>query len=88
MGKLRDTRSASPLMQLAAKDGNDPTLRHAIAMALSVIQPASDLVEAATDANDVQRLVLVVALGKQKSPLGRSILERFLRSRRYSRPHA
>jgi quinoprotein glucose dehydrogenase len=55
------------LMHLAAKDGDDPILRHAIAMALSVIQPASKLAEAAAGANDAQRLVLVVALGKQKS---------------------
>ena len=69
LGKLRDARSATPLVQLAAKDGNDPTLRHAISMALAAIQPAKDLIAAAAGANDVQRLVLVVALGKQKSSL-------------------
>ncbi|HEX4415591.1 MAG TPA: PVC-type heme-binding CxxCH protein [Lacipirellulaceae bacterium] len=69
LGKLRDTHAATPLMQMAAKDGNDPVLRHAIARALSAVQSDADLAAAATGANDAERLVLVVALGKQKSPL-------------------
>jgi quinoprotein glucose dehydrogenase len=68
LGKLRDARSMPALVQLAAKNGNDPILRHAIATALSASQPDSKLVEAARNANDLQRLVLVVALGKLKAP--------------------
>jgi quinoprotein glucose dehydrogenase len=68
LGKLHDSRSFPPLMQLAASDGEDPVLRNAFAQAIAKTQPASNLIESASDANDLQRLVLTVALGKQKSP--------------------
>lgn len=69
LGKLHDTRAATQLLQLAAKDGNDPILRHSIAMALANIQTDAEVVAASSGANDAERLVLVVTLGKQKSPL-------------------
>lgn len=69
LGKLRYQGSLSELLQLAGKDGNDPTLRHATASGLAGGQTAEALVKAADSADELQRLVLVVALGKQKSPL-------------------
>jgi quinoprotein glucose dehydrogenase len=69
LGKLQYANSLFELVKLANKDGNDPTLRHAIAAGLAASQPSERLVQAAKEASDLQRLVLVVALGKQKSPL-------------------
>jgi quinoprotein glucose dehydrogenase len=69
LGKLRHEPAISALLKLVAKDGNDPTLRHAIAMGLAGTQASEALVKAANNASDSARLVLVVALGKQKSPL-------------------
>ncbi len=69
LGKLKYQPSLSALLEMAAKDGNDPTLRHAIASALAESQQPDVLEAASKQANDIQRLVLVVALGKQKSPL-------------------
>lgn len=69
LGKLHDAGALTPLLELAAKDGSNPTLRHAISLGLAGSQSAKSLVAAAKAANDLQRLVLVVALGKQKSPL-------------------
>lgn len=69
LGRLRDPQALAPLLKLAAKDGDDPTLRHAISFGLAGTQSAESLASAAQDATDLQRLVLVVVLGKQKSPL-------------------
>lgn len=69
LGKLHDTWALTPLLKLAAKDGNDPTLRHAASLGLAGSQSAKSLLVAAIEASELQRLVLVVALGKQKSPL-------------------
>ena len=67
--QLRHPAALAALVQLAGKDGNDPTLRHSIAMALAGGQSSDDLLKATEGASDLQRLVLMVALGKQKSPL-------------------
>ncbi len=69
LGKLRHPAPLAELLQMAAKDGEDPTLRHAVSMALAGGHTSEELVKAATGASDLQRLILVVALGKQKSPL-------------------
>ena len=75
IGKLRYAGSLPELLQMAGKDGEDATMRHAVAMALAGGQTAEQLAAAAKDANDLQRLVLVVALGKQKSPLVAQFLD-------------
>jgi quinoprotein glucose dehydrogenase len=69
IAKLRYSAPLEELLQLADKDGDDPTLRHSIAMALASGHKSDKLVEAAKGATVLQRLVLVVALGKQRSPL-------------------
>lgn len=69
LGKRKYKPAAETLVQLAGKDGNDPTLRHCIAFGLAGVLPAEELVKLREGATDLQRLVLVVALGKQKSPL-------------------
>lgn len=74
LGTLRYSRGLAALMDAAARDGNDPTLRHAISLGLAGSQSSATLVNAASGADEVQRLVIVVALGKQKSPLVASLL--------------
>jgi quinoprotein glucose dehydrogenase len=69
LGRLKYAGALPDLLQAAAKDGEDPTLRHSIAMAMAGGETSEKLVEAAKSADDLQRLVLVVAIGKQKSPL-------------------
>ena len=69
IAKLHYSAPLQELLRLADADGKDPTLRHAIAMALAGGHTPDELVEAAKGANESKRLLLVLALGKQKSPL-------------------
>ena len=75
LGKLRYEPALRPLLELADESGEtDPTLRHAAALGLAGSQSAEALAAAAPRASVGQRLTLVVALARQKSPL----LGRFL----------
>lgn len=74
LGKRKYKPAAESLVQLAGKDGNDPTLRHSIAFGLAGVLPPDELVKLSEGATDLQRLVLVVALGKQKSTLVGKVL--------------
>lgn len=69
LGRLRYGGAFPALLQQAAEDGEDPTLRHAIATALAGGQSSDKLADVAKTSSALQRLILVVALGKQKSPL-------------------
>ena len=69
IGSLKYQDGLDALLQLAGTDGDDPTLRHAVVMALAQSQRPEQLLAAADDANDLQRLALSLALGKQQSPL-------------------
>jgi len=74
LGKRKYQPAAASLLKLADRDGNDPTLRHAIPFGLAGALPADELVKMRDNATDLQRLVLLVALGKQKSPLAAEFL--------------
>lgn len=75
LGNLRHKAALRPLLALAAENQErDPVLRHGVAFALAATQEANDLVDAAAGATESQRLAVVVALGRKRSPLVASFL--------------
>lgn len=74
LGKLKHKAAVPKLLELAKQEGEDPTMRHAVTVALAGILPAEKLLGAADGASDLQRLVIVVALGKQRSPIVAKLL--------------
>jgi quinoprotein glucose dehydrogenase len=69
LGSLAHMGSLPKLLAMAGQHSEDPTLRNAIVIAMAGGHSPDDLVKAAKGASDAQRLVLTVALGRQKSPL-------------------
>jgi quinoprotein glucose dehydrogenase len=75
IGRLRYDGALAALVKQAEADGEDPTLRHSLALAMAGGNSPEQLVTAAQGAGDLQRLVLAVALGKQRSPLIAKMLQ-------------
>jgi quinoprotein glucose dehydrogenase len=78
LGKLgrQGSEDLSSLMSAAREnDDHDPALRHAVAMGLAGTETADAMVVAAKDASEPERLAIVVALGRKKSPLVAEFLD-------------
>ncbi|RIK82527.1 MAG: hypothetical protein DCC67_07055, partial [Planctomycetota bacterium] len=70
LGKLRYQPALGGLLAMARADAaRDATLRHAATMGLAGSQSPQELLAAGAGASDAERLALVVALGRQNSPL-------------------
>jgi quinoprotein glucose dehydrogenase len=69
VGRLQHSAALPALLAMARENGDrDPVLRHATAMGLAGSQSPEALIAAAKSADAAERLAIVVALGRQKSP--------------------
>jgi quinoprotein glucose dehydrogenase len=69
LGKLKHRGALAGLLELARQDADrDPVLRHAVVMGLSGSQSSEALLAAAKEAGSAERLAIVIALGRQRSP--------------------
>jgi quinoprotein glucose dehydrogenase len=76
LGKLAHKPALADLLRVASdNEDRDPTLRHAVAMGLAGSQQPAELVAAANGASLSQRLAIVIALGRQESPLVAELLK-------------
>lgn len=70
LGKLQTSEALDALLAMADDNADrDPVLRHAAAMGLAGSQSTDALVAAADGRSLAERLAIVLALGRQKSPL-------------------
>jgi quinoprotein glucose dehydrogenase len=75
LGTLGHHGSLPTLVEMAGQHSEDPTLRNAIVIAMTGGHSPEELLAAAKGASDQARLVLAVALGRQKSPLIAQMLD-------------
>jgi quinoprotein glucose dehydrogenase len=76
LGKLRHRDALPGLLAMAREnDDRDPVLRHAAAFGLAGTQTPEGLAAATSGASEPERLAIVVALGRQKSPLVTTFLQ-------------
>ncbi|MBL9213432.1 MAG: HEAT repeat domain-containing protein [Opitutaceae bacterium] len=68
VAKFREPSAVAPLFALAAKEGDDPVMRHAAVTGLAGCATAEQLAAKATDASVPVRLAAVVALRRQAAP--------------------
>jgi hypothetical protein len=69
LGKIGFHGSLTKLVEMAGLHSEDPVLRTAIVIAMTGGHSPEELLDAAKGASEQARLVLTVALGRQKSPL-------------------
>ncbi|MFN0077196.1 MAG: PVC-type heme-binding CxxCH protein [Prosthecobacter sp.] len=68
LGKLEEPTAEKNLITLAAKDGADPFLRHAVVTGLAGCATESNLAARTKDKSNLVRLCSVLALARQHSP--------------------
>ncbi len=75
LSKFQHAPALAGLLKLARENADrDPVVRHAAAMGLAGSQQPQQLVAAAKSASLAERLAIVVALGRQRSPLVAELL--------------
>ena len=67
LAKYREPTAVDGLFSMAAKDGNDPVLRHAAATGLTACATVQQLTAKRTDAAVTVRLASVIALRRQNA---------------------
>lgn len=75
LGKWQVPAAVPALLTMAARDGNDPTLRSAVAVGLAGSANAQELAAQARNDSVIVRLISVVALRRQASPAVSAFLQ-------------